>query len=920
MKHLLFILFFLGFCSFIQGRTISLNLYNNNAGAIGQLGANEIGGLIPVNGSHWNNIGFNNGTISGTAAQKNETLKDDAGNAVAATFTSTLGSAYVGYSGASQGNGSLGSRDMMHSYLAFKPSDNGHLQITGISSYFVSSGYKVYVYFDTDSSNRTHTLTLTPSGSTPVSKVGDDSGTYSGTFIATTGAGNYANVAIFEGLSTSSFTLEINSSVGRAAVNGIQIVSNDHPLPPTIESFTVNDYYVTPSTPVIFNWETSNATTLSIDQNVNDVTALSTDGNGSINVTVNTTTTYTLTASNAAGSVTRSLRVGAGLPKPNILLFFVDDMGWQDTSLPFHYDANGSPIISALNNRYRTPTMESFATQGMIFTNAYAASVCSPSRVSVMTGMNPTRHRVTNWTYPSSSRKTDNGFSSSLRPPNWRIAGMDETDITLPTLLTQAGYRTIHAGKAHFAPDSTGYGDPKAIGFDINIAGYGGGGPGSYWGDKNYSAAWRGGGTMWDVPGLEQYHGTNTFLTEALTLEMNKAIESSANDGVPFFAYMSHYAVHGPIEEDSRFTANYPSLSGRTRAFATMVEGMDKSLNDILIKLNSLGIAEDTLVIFISDNGGFNGNAPLRSQKASRYEGGIRVPMMVGWANPDNNNSFQQTIPIAQGSREDGIVSCWDLFPTIADIAGSQYSHSVDGNNLLPYFTGSGNRPPQEFFLHFPNSHSNSDRQFYTILREGNWKLILDYASNSYELYDLSNDISESTNLAATESARVMRMSRKMAQKLDTMDAQFPVDSGNNNAIVLPIMPLLPSIDSDNDGVSDNSEDPNRNGLVDPGETDPDNEDSDSDNTNDGDELQLNLDPLNANSFFYLTPVYLAGGDLQITWPSAPGTTFTIRSSIDLSDWTTIVASGVTASAEASTSYNLGTPNTPRTFYRVDLE
>ena len=128
------------------------------------------------------------------------------------------------------------------------------------------------------------------------------------------------------------------------------------------------------------------------------------------------------------------------------------------------------------------------------------------------------------------------------------------------------------------------------------------------------------------------------------------------------------------------------------------------------------------------------------------------------------------------------------------------------------------------------------------------------------------------------------------------------------------------STDVDADGAVDTTEDPNRNGLVDPGETNPDDEDSDDDNTNDGDETALGLDPLDRNSYFYLTPTTITGGALQITWPSAPGATFTIRSSTDLSDWSAIIASGVTASTGTSTSYNLGAPSGANTFFRVELE
>ena len=321
MKPLMFTLPFLLLVP-AHGTSININLYNSE-GTVGsnQVEGEETAGLIPIAGNHWNNIGFSNGNISGDATHKNQAVKDDSGNTSAATFISTLNSAFVGYSGATQGTGTVGSRDMMNSYLSFKPSDGGNLQVTGLGNDFTKPGYKVYVYFDTDSTNRPHTLKLTPSGAAPVAKAGNDSGTYSGTFVTATGSSHYANVAVFENVTASSFTLTMDSNASRVAVNAIQIVSNDHTSPPTIESFTVNDCYVTPGTAVNLNWQTTYATSITIDRMVGNVTSLSTDGNGSTSATVNVTTTFTLTATNSSGSTTRTVRVGAGPARPNILFF-----------------------------------------------------------------------------------------------------------------------------------------------------------------------------------------------------------------------------------------------------------------------------------------------------------------------------------------------------------------------------------------------------------------------------------------------------------------------------------------------------------------------------------------------------------------------------------------------------------------------
>jgi arylsulfatase A-like enzyme len=202
-----------------------------------------------------------------------------------------------------------------------------------------------------------------------------------------------------------------------------------------------------------------------------------------------------------------------GTDKPNIVLFLVDDMGWQDTSVPFHEE------VTELNRRYRTPHMERLATRGMKFTQAYACSVCSPTRVSLMTGLNAARHRVTNWTLRENA--TNDRRHPKLQFPEWNVNGLSpkpgiERTVhakALPAFLQEAGYRTIHVGKAHFGAIGTPGSDPQNVGFDVNVGGHAAGGPGSFLGTQNFSAAWRNGDRVWDVPDLESYHGKDIFLT-----------------------------------------------------------------------------------------------------------------------------------------------------------------------------------------------------------------------------------------------------------------------------------------------------------------------------------------------------------------------------------------------------------------------
>ena len=463
--------------------------------------------------------------------------------------------------------------------------------------------------------------------------------------------------------------------------------------------------------------------------------------------------------------------------RPNILFFLVDDMGVGDTSVPFLYK-DGEPQKIGLNDLYRTPHMEKLAKSGRLFTNAYSYSVCSPTRISLMTGQAAPRHGVTTWTHPKQS-SVDTGLVKTEKvrsPSGWGITGLDRSLPLLPRLMKKAGYRTLFAGKAHFGPDDTPSGNPANLGFDVSIAGFGGGGPGSYWGKYNYSANHRTKKHVWDVPGLEKYHGTDTFLTEAITLEMNRAIEGAVKAEKPFFAYMSHYALHAPwLYPDARFAKNYPQLKGHGLAFATLVEGMDQSLGDMLQKLDDLGVAEETLVIFFSDNGSaWSADGPFRDKKGSRYEGGLRVPLIVSWAKPDPENPMQKEWMIPQNSVTHDVVTCVDMMPTMLKIAGAEIPDGavIDGFDISPYFTGKeGTHRPQEFLTHFPHRHRNT---LFSTYRHGDWKIIYNYASETWELYHLKKDPFEKSNVVGKHPERAITMATKMVRKLDSQNAMYP--------------------------------------------------------------------------------------------------------------------------------------------------
>ena len=481
------------------------------------------------------------------------------------------------------------------------------------------------------------------------------------------------------------------------------------------------------------------------------------------------------------------LSANAEPQRPNVILFLVDDMGLMDTSVPMLAGQDGKPKRYPLNDWYRTPNMERLAKQGVRFSQFYAQSVCSPTRASIMTGQNSARHRVTQFISPE---KKNGG------PKGWKWEGLTQKDVTLPLLLRKQGYHTIFAGKAHFAPIGFAGEDPKNLGFDINIAGCSFGQPGSYYGEDGY-------GNLNPkrkkraVPGLEKYHKTDVFLSEAITLEAKDAIDQSLEKKKPFFLYMSHYAVHSPFNSDPRFAANYKD-SGKPKnaqAYATLIEGIDKSLGDLMDHVAGKGEAENTLILFVGDNGsdaplgpvhGYSSSVPLRGKKGTYYEGGMRVPFIAGWAKPGKKNTF----PIARDSlHNDQIGTVMDIYSTILETAGvkNPSDHVVDGVSLLKQFSGKRNPDRSNHFMcHFPHSHRSS---YFTAFRQGDWKLIYRYKGKTkYELYNLGEDPFETKNLAESEPNKLKTMTKAMADRLEKEGALYP---STGDTVLKPEIPDL---------------------------------------------------------------------------------------------------------------------------------
>jgi arylsulfatase A-like enzyme len=487
------------------------------------------------------------------------------------------------------------------------------------------------------------------------------------------------------------------------------------------------------------------------------------------------------------------LGVSSAADRPNLLVFLVDDMGLMDSSVPFLTDGKGKPEPHPLNAFYRTPSLERLARNGIRFETFYANSVCSPTRVSLMTGQSSARHRTTQWIRPNANNH------GPLGPRDWNWQGIGKEHQTLPGLLQKAGYRTIHAGKAHFGPEGS-YGErPDRFGFDVNIAGGAMGQPGSYYGTDHFGWKNSRSSKTHAVPGLEAYHGQDIYLTEVLTREMNGAIDQAVTDRQPFFAYMAYYAVHAPFQPNRKYLEHYKDAPypKAAQAFATMIESMDTSVGHVLDHLDTLGVSEDTLVLFLGDNGSdapmgpshdVASSAPLRGKKGTHYEGGMRVPFIAGWAKPDESNPLQQRLPVASGALSREMADITDLMPTLLAAAGVEAPDPIDGDNLGPALNGGKLQREREWLMHFPHNHRSS---YFTVYRLGGWKLIYHYtrpAGKRCELFNLAADRTEQHNLADSEPEVRKRMIAAMSRALEDADAQYPRAAKDSSEILKPVV------------------------------------------------------------------------------------------------------------------------------------
>ena len=457
------------------------------------------------------------------------------------------------------------------------------------------------------------------------------------------------------------------------------------------------------------------------------------------------------------------------MTQPNIIFILIDDLGWRDLT------CYGSEF-------YETPNLDRLAAEGMIFSDAYAACpVCSPTRASILTGKYPATVGVTDWidwgkrTHPARGKLIDVPYIDHLT--------LDET--SLASALNEGGYNTWHVGKWHLGGEAY---YPQTYGFDVNVGG-------CVWGSPA-----NGYFSPYDIPGFEN-GPEGEYLTDRLTNEAIRLIEN--NDGKPFFLNLWYYTVHTPIQAKAEYIEKFESKAKQigvdqiepfeigepfpaehkqhlnvTRrilqsdpVYAAMVYALDENIGRMLETLERTGQAENTIVIFTSDNGGLataegspTCNAPLSEGKGWMYEGGTREPLIFRWPGV-----------VEPGSTCDVPVTSPDFYPTLLEIAGlplKQEQH-VDGVSLLPLLKGAQSLEREAIFWHYPH-YGNQGGTPGSSIRVGDFKLIHFFEDDRAELYNLRKDLSEDHDLTEEMPVLVKKMKTQLADWRAGVEAKIP--------------------------------------------------------------------------------------------------------------------------------------------------
>lgn len=429
--------------------------------------------------------------------------------------------------------------------------------------------------------------------------------------------------------------------------------------------------------------------------------------------------------------------------RPNIILINIDDLGWADVGY------NGSTY-------YETPHIDRLHERGISFNSGYAGGANSaPSRACLISGLNTPRHGVYTVDPPARGKSQDRKL---IPYSNKKV--LDASVYTLPMALKTAGYQTCHIGKWHVGSD------PLLQGIEVNIAGNESGHPKSYfapYGNRNLE----------DGPEGE-------YLTERLSRDAVHYLDTVAKDR-PFFLYYATYEVHTPLQAKAELIEKYKNKVGNEAqnnpVYAAMVESMDRAVGNVLDAVERNNLADNTLIVLTSDNGGvyhISRQWPLRAGKGSFYEGGIRVPFIVYMKGKYEG-----------GAVSDLLVSHLDLYPTFTELAGADPVIIPDGKSLLPFLDRKKEKylKQRTLYWHFPaylegGNEETVDQKFRTrpvsVIRWKNWKLIENYEDNSLELYNLETDISERINLTETQPKITKKMYRKLNAWKEETNAPIP--------------------------------------------------------------------------------------------------------------------------------------------------
>ncbi len=441
---------------------------------------------------------------------------------------------------------------------------------------------------------------------------------------------------------------------------------------------------------------------------------------------------------------------------PNVVFFLVDDLGWKDIT------CYGSDF-------YQTPNIDKLAEEGVLFTDAYSAcTVCSPSRASIMTGKYPARINCTDWI---------EGWKfpyAKLNVPEWTMF-MDTSEYTMAEMFRYGGYETAHVGKWHLGEKEMYW--PENHGFDINIAGWRKGAP-----NKNKKEGFNGYFSPYGNPRLKD-GPDGEYLTERLAHDACQFIEQ--NKDKPFFLNFWFYNVHTPLQAKKEKVDKYKQLIDTTKLqqnpiYAAMVEHMDEAVGLVITKLKSEGLLHNTIIVFTSDNGGLIGknypktnNYPLQSGKGDIYEGGIRVPAII-------------TIPNAKrrGYVCDEPIISPDFYPTLVELTGLPIPYSaassMDGRSLVPLLKGDSAFNRDAIFWHYQHYHIEGATP-YSAVRKGEFKLIHLHEDNAYELYNIKNDIGETTNLVSVEKSKARELKLLLQSWKEQVEAQMGSDNPDYN-------------------------------------------------------------------------------------------------------------------------------------------